>query len=190
MTNTRSDPRLTKLNCRLAKDLETKTGLNASETYKEMINGVEDEDLFNLIASSLIGEKVKLLSVPKGRPLGNCFQNAWAEEKATGNKAYWGYMTLHFNGRAQQAVVHAFNKDKKGNYYDTAEFPHGMPPALVSVVAEAHTAYNGMAYDYYYIKTKGRVFRWSSPWGNNFEAPDRAVEAHIQADRVSWRRVG
>lgn len=182
---------MTKLNCRLAKELEAMTGLNASETYKEMINGVEDEDLFNLIASSLIGKKTSLLSTPKGRPPGFCFQNAMAEEKATGNTAYWGYLIPHFNGRVQQAVIHAFNKDKDGNYYDTTEFPQGMPPSLLAVVAEAHTisSVRDLAYNYYYIKTKGRVFRWSSPWGANFGAPSRAVEAHIQADRVTWRRV-
>jgi len=179
MTNTRSNPALTKLNCRMAKELEAMTGIPAKDTYKEMIHAVVDEDFLLLIHQCVEGDGASLLNRPKkGREYGNCFPNAIAEEKETGNKACWGYLTSAIVGHAQQMVVHAFNKDKDGNYYDTANYPHGAQmETIVSVMADK-LEMEELPCDYYYVKTKGRVFRWRSKWGAHYD--DSTLEAEFE----------
>lgn len=189
MTNTRSNPTLTKLNCRLAKELEAMTGIPAKDTYKEMINGVVDEDFLLLIHQCVEGEGAKLLNRPKkGRNYGDCFKNAMAEEKETGNKACWGYLTSTFYGHAQQMVVHAFNKDKKGSYYDTANYPVGAQnDTIVSVMADK-LEMDEVPCDYYYVKTNNRVFRWRSEWGQRYGDSTLEMELERRGDSIHmWK---
>jgi hypothetical protein len=176
MENTRSIPALTKLNCRLAKQLETNTGLPAKDTYKELIAAEEDTAFVALIHGCADGKLLHLDNRPKqGRFLGECLVNAKLEEKETGNKTYWGYMTSGLLGHAHQSVAHAFNKDKNGNYYDTTLYPENVSTQFVSVKGKGLIPKG--SYDYYYIKTHDRVFRWKSKFGSGL--PSVVYEAEF-----------
>ncbi len=180
---------MTKLNCGLAKDLETRFGLPAAETYREIIRGEKDAELVTMAHRVTKSKKfTHLENRPRGRPFNQCFQNAAAEEKKTGNKACWGYATHSIWGHAQQSVIHAFNKDKDGKYYDTAVMPEGIDPRsmFVSVVADNLDVPDGTT-DYYYIRTKGRVFRWTSEWGSDGQDATYEGELLVEGDRVFIR---
>lgn len=189
MTNTRSAPTLTKMNCRLAKELEAVTGIPAKDTYKEMIHAVVDEDFILLVHQCVAGRPALLLNRPKkGRNYGDCFRNAMAEEMETGNRACWGYLTSTIVGHAQQMVVHAFNKDKEGNYYDTANYPHrAQMETLVSVKADK-LEMDEVPCDYYYVKTNNRVFRWRSEWGAHYNDSKLEMELERRGDSIHiWK---
>jgi hypothetical protein len=57
----------------------------------------------------------------KGREVGECMKNSYAEFKETGNEVRMGIVSSRFPGISQMAVIHFFNVDKDGKFYDTED---------------------------------------------------------------------
>jgi hypothetical protein len=151
------------------KKIAAKTGLNAVEMYKEVIKAEEDVDFVNTIhALAPNAHKVARLELrrTKGRVPQKCQQNAIMEQVKTGNTRRWGWLTTHTYGKHMMCVRHAFNRDKRtGQYYDTQDLPKEVAfQAIVSVSDDDYETIED-GFDYYYIKTKERTFRFKRPFG-------------------------
>jgi hypothetical protein len=153
----------------ISKQLGEILGTPQSQIYKEVIKNEEDYDLINSVVAQQ-NTIHKLYSRPKaGRPVRNCFQNAKQEERETGNERVWGYMYVATRGHLQHTFVHCFNVDKEGNYYDTQNYREAKEiVGMVSISTESVLyAYLTELYDYIYIKTQDRVFRWKKTFGTD-----------------------
>ena len=166
-----------------AKKIEAISGLKAVDTFKEVIKAEIDKEFLLLIHNNSPGKDVVKLELrrTKGRPTGNCIENAFAEQRKTGNKVRWGYMTATILGRHIHNVIHVFNEDKDGKFYDTQDLPeHGMFDTLVSLQKSEYSfeAVKGL-YDYYYIRTQGRTFKFRRPFDWDWDSDGYAFEHEI-----------
>lgn len=57
----------------------------------------------------------------KGRNVGECMDNSFAEFKETGNQIRMGLVSSAKTAVAAMAVIHFFNVDKHGRFYDTED---------------------------------------------------------------------
>jgi hypothetical protein len=155
----------------ISKQMGQMLGTPPSQIYKEVIKNELDCDLIRSVKAQH-DIKHTLYSRPKsGRPVRNCLENAKLEKQETGNKQVWGYMSVPTHGRLQQVIIHSFNVDKDGTYYDTQEYQN--PTEIVGSVsiidAPLITLFLIDLYDYIYVKTQGRVFRWKTQFGIGIE---------------------
>jgi hypothetical protein len=106
-----------------------RTCLNKFEVDGRMMIGTEIEDgvaekFFGLLEDEIhaitgVYSQALTNKPKKGRYSGLCYINAYNEWKQTGNDPVIGWEATHC-GRFVSVVPHAFNRDKEGNYYDTA----------------------------------------------------------------------
>lgn len=151
------------------KKIAARFGLDTAEMLKEVIKAERDDEFIDMIhALAPNSPKTARLELrrTKGRVPQSCQQNAMLEEAKTGNTKRWGWLTTHIYGKHMLCVRHAFNRDKRtGEYYDTQDLPEGL--AFYAVVSVSDDDYETIedGYDYYYIKTKGRTFRFRRLFG-------------------------
>ena len=97
-------------------DGRTMVGSELDEAVNRKFFHAMEEELHTLTGSY----STSITNRPKAnRFSGDCYINAYAEWKQTGNEPVIGWEAT-LCGRFITIVPHAFNKDADGNYYDTA----------------------------------------------------------------------
>ena len=74
----------------------------------------------------------------KGREVGECMRNAYAEFKETGNEVRMGLVSSRFPSIVGMAVIHFFNVDKDGKFYDTEDRGGDVLPVPATLLKFTH----------------------------------------------------